>query len=347
MDALALEIRTIWGVSTLDVTYTSPPRSFTVAQGTSPLVAIGDDGAVTIHLPSEAIGTITVPEQGTFTLQDLVSADAARPFRISPAAVGRRLVLSVGAQVRMEAYGLVFEIALLRVSDVRLRDPAKWRPKTVERVMALSFALHVAAVAALAYHMPALGDDDTEATLHDQRLLNLTRIDSPAEDEPVVEDEDDDEGAFCHHHDVGVAGTKTTRDKTKRRYGVEGPQDNADPHLARIFAEASWAPFAHAAIVLVPIRGDRKAYTMPWGRDDVLGTDASSARGRMWGDTIGDVYGYAAIGARPPPPPEEEEEEEEDDDAPLVGLIPSTVGHGSGYVPTSFDAALFRRASSE
>lgn len=311
--------------------------------GDVPLVAVNEAGAVAIHLPPDAEGTLTTSDHQTFALHDLVSIDAARPFRASPVTEAPRISLPSGGAARIETAGRVFEIALVRLSDIRLPKPPRGSPsRRAPRIMALSFAMHVGLVGTLAYHMPKLGEDDTETVAHDQHLLNLTFVDGTSEDEPVFDD--DDEGTFCPHHEVGVVGTLTTRDKEKRRYGVAGPSDNADPHLARLLAEGPSAPYAFAAIVLVPISGDRKAYTMPWGRDDALGTDPSSARGRTWGDLVGDVYGYAAIGARPPPPPPEEEEEE---DTSLFGLIPSTVGHGTGFVPTSFDAALWRRDDSE
>ena len=42
--------------------------------------------------------------------------------------------------------------------------------------------------------------------------------------------------------------------------------------------------------------GDPNAPTAPWGRDDSLGNDPLSARGNMWGDTIGDSFGAGGLG---------------------------------------------------
>jgi hypothetical protein len=35
---------------------------------------------------------------------------------------------------------------------------------------------------------------------------------------------------------------------------------------------------------------------VPWGRDDSLGSDPSTAKGNMWGDSIGDAFGEGGLG---------------------------------------------------
>jgi hypothetical protein len=42
--------------------------------------------------------------------------------------------------------------------------------------------------------------------------------------------------------------------------------------------------------------GDPNAPTAPWGREDSLGQDPLSARGNMWGDSIGDSFGAGGLG---------------------------------------------------
>lgn len=42
--------------------------------------------------------------------------------------------------------------------------------------------------------------------------------------------------------------------------------------------------------------GDPDAPTAPWGRDDSLGKDPLSARGNMWGDSIGESFGAGGLG---------------------------------------------------
>ena len=42
--------------------------------------------------------------------------------------------------------------------------------------------------------------------------------------------------------------------------------------------------------------GDPNAPTAPWGREESSGQDEMSARGNMWGDTIGDSFGAGGLG---------------------------------------------------
>ena len=44
------------------------------------------------------------------------------------------------------------------------------------------------------------------------------------------------------------------------------------------------------------LNADGGAPTAPWGRDTSLGNDPMSARGNMWGDTIGDSFGAGGLG---------------------------------------------------
>src|SRR5262249_48292947 len=72
--------------------------------------------------------------------------------------------------------------------------------------------------------------------------------------------------------------------------------DNRDPHLAREAALHNAAQFGLIAVLNAGTGGDPNAPTAIWGRDDSLGTDPTSARGKMWGDVIGDSFGHAGIG---------------------------------------------------
>lgn len=84
--------------------------------------------------------------------------------------------------------------------------------------------------------------------------------------------------------------------KTGQRYGVKGPQDNPDPHIARAAALRDAAEFGMIGLLNSGAGGDPDAPTAPWGRDDSLGNDPLSARGNMWGDAIGDSFGAGGLG---------------------------------------------------
>ena len=91
---------------------------------------------------------------------------------------------------------------------------------------------------------------------------------------------------------MGNPNTKATN----KRYGVQGPQDNPDPHIARQAALREAAEFGMIGLLNTGAGGDPNAPTAPWGRDDSLGNDPLSARGNMWGDAIGDAFGAGGLG---------------------------------------------------
>lgn len=124
----------------------------------------------------------------------------------------------------------------------------------------------------------------------------------------------------------GSMGNPNSR-ATGNRYGVAGPVDNPDPHIARQqalrdsaefgmigllnsgaggeptapvapFAAASAAPTATAAAEPTMAKGSTSSTIErePWGRDDSLGNDPLSARGNMWGDQAGDAVGAGGLG---------------------------------------------------
>src|SRR5207245_4087280 len=80
------------------------------------------------------------------------------------------------------------------------------------------------------------------------------------------------------------------------RFGVQGPQDNADPHIARQAALKEAAEFGMIGLLNTGAGGDPNAPTAPWGREESLGNDPLSARGNMWGDSIGDSFGAGGLG---------------------------------------------------
>jgi len=77
-----------------------------------------------------------------------------------------------------------------------------------------------------------------------------------------------------------------------RRFGITGPRDNPDPHLARV---AGAQPGSDAATVGVAPRGLPNAPTMRWGRDEALGNDEETTRGGMWGDVMADAAGSEGL----------------------------------------------------
>lgn len=116
----------------------------------------------------------------------------------------------------------------------------------------------------------------------------------------------------------GSMGNPNTR-SSNNRYGVQGPADNPDPHIARQQALRDSAEFGMIGLLNSGAGGDPNAPVAPWGkdaagapsaaasaapmpskggwgRDDSLGNDPLSARGNMWGSDVGDGFGAGGLG---------------------------------------------------
>lgn len=130
----------------------------------------------------------------------------------------------------------------------------------------------------------------------------------------------------------GSMGNPSSKASNKR-YAVQGPRDNADPHVARQAALRDAAEFGMIGLLNAGAGGDPSAPTAPWGRDTSGGpgappppaaaataapapaadapaeakADTTTAEkapapakaakgGNMWGDDIGDALGAGGVG---------------------------------------------------
>ena len=109
--------------------------------------------------------------------------------------------------------------------------------------------------------------------------------------------EDDEGGKGKRHKDEEGQMGKEEAKKTKNKYGIEGPEDNEDPHMAR---EEAKEQAANAGIlgVLAGHVGAWNSPTSPYGQDTALGYDPMSALGALMGDQIGENFGFGGLGLR-------------------------------------------------
>ena len=162
------------------------------------------------------------------------------------------------------------------------------------------FLLHMGLVVAFAFFMPTMRGDESEDLDRDrilmmQKLLNASA--NPEQQEREIQEataspsnqNEGGRGARARGAE-GAIGDRTAK-PARLRFGVQGPKDNPDPHLARQAAldeAASWTPIGMLASMS---GGDPRAPTVPWGRESSLGQDDRSALGNMFGDTIGTSFG--------------------------------------------------------
>jgi len=106
---------------------------------------------------------------------------------------------------------------------------------------------------------------------------------------------DDKEGGKGKRHkgEEGQMGD-TKAKKTDNMYGIKGPADNPDPHMARDQKQE----LAKGAGILSVLQQSLNMPTSPFGRDSALGTDAENALGALMGNQIGPNFGFGGLGLR-------------------------------------------------
>ncbi|MFO0675673.1 MAG: AgmX/PglI C-terminal domain-containing protein [Polyangiaceae bacterium] len=317
----AIEVMVMWETNVLHVSHLSPPRSFYVGEETgknatcdyflpnetlgatrAPIVVARGGSAALVILP-RATGWVDIPGQGKVSFDDLISSGRAR--QSSEISGGHDFDLPAGAKARMAIDGgLVFQVSAVNAGKpVAVGFLSNLEP-VAYIYTALSFLMHIGLIASFAFFMPRMNGDDSEAIDRDQILMMQKLLNAAAEreqeqrdTEQVADNADQKEGGTGTKAkgEEGQMGNPTTKD-TGKRYGVQGPQDNPDPHLAREAARREAAEFGMIGLLNVGAAGDPNAPTAPWGREESLGNDPLSARGNMWGDAIGDSFGAGGLG---------------------------------------------------
>lgn len=173
--------------------------------------------------------------------------------------------------------------------------------------LAGSFIAHLLLLGVSALRVGPLGEvslDAAEETLRYDGALPCIRAEAeptgpeiiPTTLAPRDPDEQEPAESRCGETRGGSMGDLDAA-VVARRYGVQGPIDNADPHLSHSAYDTEDS--FPSMFTLGPMSrwgGDRHAPTAPWGRDDSLGNDPTSARGHLWGEEIGTAFGSPGAG---------------------------------------------------
>ena len=316
----AVEVVIMWGDrSVLHVEDLSPPRSYYIGDavtmkkkgsavdylvgsdviGTDRMpvcVAAGDSVAAVI--PSEATGEVTVGEQ-TMPLSDLMSQGKTQACAEMPGA--QQYQVPPGGSVKVKYRGFTFLVksgnAGRKIAGALSVD---WRPFVY---VGGSLLVHSIFLLMFYFVPPSTSSLSLDLLNTDSRLVQYLM--EPPE---TVEEEtpewlndskmDDQEGGKGKRHkgEEGQMGKKEAK-KTRNRYGIEGPEDNPDPHMARQEAREQ-ARTAGILGVLQQTTGAWNSPTSPYGRDTALGNDPMSALGALMGDQIGENFGFGGLGLR-------------------------------------------------
>lgn len=316
--ASTVEVQIKWDQMTLHVAHLTPPRSFYVGEeeakgvrcdyfipaeklGTTRApVVLADASSVYVVVLPRATGWVEIGGQ-RMSLQEAVAAGRAQPC--SELSGAQQIALPANSKARVELDAIVFEIATTNAGRVVAGhmsfDPAAWL------YQGLSIAVHAGLLAAVYMFMPTL-DPTAEDGISDEQKYLIEQYLKAAAEKELEEKETEQVTENVADNKEGGTGTRAKGEEgsmgnpnTKAqgmRYGVKGPKDNPDPHLARQAALRDAAEFGMIGLLNSGMGGDPDAPTAPWGRDESLGTDDLSARGNMWGDSIGDSFGAGGLG---------------------------------------------------
>ena len=321
-DLASVEVTALWESNALKVMHLTPPRDFMIGEesfdakgkvtekvdyvvpaamlGGSrvPLVVARGQGAAVVILP-KMTGTVEVPGQPTLTVQELVSSGRARSS--SAVSGAYEFDLPQGAKARLVLdNGLGFQVAAGNAGKV-IPIPLFAIPAALLAAFGVSLALIGGSLLSAYYwHIGMSGDDDAELD-RDQLMMMQKLLNAAAEREQ--EEVQTDTGADNKEGGTGTKAKgeegkmgKNTAENTGKKYGVQGPQDNPDPHLARQQAIKDAQSFGAIGLLSSGLMGDPNAPTAPWGQDTSLGRDPMSAQGNMFGDAIGDSFGNGGLG---------------------------------------------------
>lgn len=319
-DKPAVEVMVLWDESTvLHVAELAPPRSFYVGEeegknvrcdyfipseklGTTraPIVLVSG-GTVSAVLLPHATGTLELNGQPAITVQQAIDQGKAQPC--AELAGAHQIALPMNSKAKIELNGLIFQLKTGNAGRVVAGTLSMDSTSII--YTALSFAAHAGLLAAMAFFMPPMGLTDEDGMSRDQQYLIQQYLNAAAEKE-MEEKETEQTADDNADNKEGGTGTRAEGEEgsmgnpnTKaqgNRYGVKGPENNPDPHIARQAALRDASEFGMIGLLNSGAGGDPDAPTAPWGRDDSLGTDAMSARGNMWGDQIGDSFGAGGLG---------------------------------------------------
>jgi pSer/pThr/pTyr-binding forkhead associated (FHA) protein len=316
--ATAVEVTLMWGdLSILHVAHLSPPRSFYIGEksgattpdylvgseviGTDrmPIVAeIGGNSAVIV--PAGATGSVSVGDQ-SLSWDDLKAQGKLQPA--SEMAGAMQYVLPQGAVANVEYKGFRW---MVKATSAGRRvgtgnQGVNWGYQVWTGV---SLAVHALFLLMFYFLPPRPASLSLDLLSADSRLVQYLMEPPETQEEETPEwlqqdqQQDDNEGGTGKRHkdDEGAMGEESS-EKTKNRYGIQGPEDNPDPHMARQEAREQ-AATAGAIGVLAQMTGAWNSPTSPYGQDTALGTDAMSALGALMGDQVGSNFGFGGLGLR-------------------------------------------------
>jgi hypothetical protein len=302
----AVEIVIYWGTDVLHVAHLDPPRDFVVGEE-----SLGHR-ACDFFLPAEVIGRarLSIVECRAGQVMLVVPPGARGSLTLpgeprAPLGESGSVELLPGATARLELGDFAIRVATVNAAKRIPTGAGTSLDWAVPSFFGLSTLVHASVIVALAFLVPPMGITDDETAAQDRSYLVRHYLDAaalraeearPSEQTATVQPDDHEGGTGVRAHgEEGELGT-TVAKRTHHRFGIRGPKENQDVHVARedLISEAS--QFGMIGLLRGGSERDPDAPTAPWGRESSLGNDDLSAQGNLWGDEFGASFGYGGLG---------------------------------------------------
>lgn len=318
----AIEVVALWETQVLQVTHLSPPRSYFVGEDTlgkaacdqfvpsdilgvdrAPIVLARGQSIFLIILPRSR-GTVELPGACHVSFSDLIASGRAVPSPDVNGAYEIELSDTSNAKIEFEGSSLAFQVAPVRAGRrIPVRSFVRSDPDAF-LYTGLSVLLHAGLLAVFAFFLPTMHGDESEGVDRD-RILMMQKLLNAAADREQEERAISETATAEQNGRDGGTGTNAMNESgplgmvaatnSRHRYGVQGPKDNPDPHLARQAALGEAAEFGEFFRSATIGSTDPNAPTATWGRDDSLGRDDKNARGNMYDSVIGNSIGAGGL----------------------------------------------------
>ena len=315
----AVEVVVMWGEqSILHVAHLSPPRAFVVGEvvdakgnqvtdflmgsesiGTDQLPITVESGAgVAVVIPAGAIGDVTDNETSV-TFEELAAQGQLQAC--NAVAGAQRYPLAAGSTARVTYRGFTFIVRptvaarAVGVGGVQTNWKAYLWPM-------VSIAVHSAFLLLFYFLPPQSSALSLDLLTVDDRFPNyliekLEVVEETPEWLDPAPNEDDEGGKGKRHKDEEGQMGKKDEKKTNNKFAIQGPQDNANPQMAREEAKEIAANAGIIGILKASV-GSFNSPTSPYGAETALGSDAMDALGNLLGDQIGANFGFGGLGVR-------------------------------------------------
>jgi Mg-chelatase subunit ChlD len=306
-----IEVQVLWGASVLHVAHLAPTRSFHVGEAEpggaacdcfipasalgvtrAPIFVAGDGDTIRLVILPGMTGTVRLLGSPARSVADVIT-DAAPYAGIAGARV---IDLPRGASARLEIGGVVFAVSSAAPAPP-IADLRKPRTRSVPFWVG-SGLLHLGLLGSLSCFPPSPSADDVDGVSADQVYAIQAAL-QEADEKAEAERETEEVAAPTADAKEGGLGARARGEEgsmghgsTSHRYGVAGPQDAADPHVARTEALRSAAEFGMIGLLNAGAGGDPNAPAAPTGIGNgssfgLSGIGVAGGGGKVTGSTPG------------------------------------------------------------